>query len=236
MHLFYSPGIREGTFTLDSAESFHCTRVLRLRQGDIIHITDGAGRIQSAEIVIPDKNRCVVRITDEQQVPPERSFHLQIAIAPTKSIDRFEWFLEKATEIGIDRITPVICSNSERKTVKSERCRKVMVAAMKQSLSAWLPVIEETVSFMEFLMEPSGGTRIIATGSAPPQNHPGRYCAPGNPVQILIGPEGDFTDYELQSAIKAGFIPASLSKRRLRTETAGVVACHAVNFLNQSCQ
>ncbi|TVR74784.1 MAG: 16S rRNA (uracil(1498)-N(3))-methyltransferase [Marinilabiliales bacterium] len=236
MHLFYSPVIREGTFTLDSGESLHCTRVLRLRQGDIIHITDGAGRIQSAEIVIPDKNKCVVRITDEQQMPPERGFHLQIAIAPTKSIDRFEWFLEKATEIGIDIITPVICSNSERRIVKPERCRKVMVAAMKQSLSAWLPSIEDTVSFMEFLKKPFGGTRIIATGSAPPHNHPGRYCAPGNPVQILIGPEGDFTDDEMQSAIQTGFIPASLSQKRLRTETAGVVACHAVSFINQPGQ
>ncbi len=233
MHLFYSPQSREGIFTLDSSESAHCTRVLRLVTGDTIYLTDGKGRMMKARIIKPDKKACMAEIVEIRDTPTERVFSLEIAIAPTKNTDRFEWFLEKSVEIGIDRIIPLLCKNSERRTIKHERLSKVMIAAMKQSLSTWLPEITPLATFEELVERPFDGTKLIATGSAGSGNNTGKLYKPGSDALILIGPEGDFSDTEMDLAREKGFLPVSLSDKRLRTETAGLVACHSVNLLNE---
>ncbi len=232
MNLFYSPNAKEGKLILGPVESAHCTRVLRLVKGDTINITNGAGKLMKARIIKPDHKACVAEVFESRDVQPDRSFSLQIAIAPTKNSDRFEWFLEKSTEIGIDKIVPLLCRNSERRNIKHERLMKVIIAAMKQSLTAWLPDIEPLTRFDELVSRPFGGTKLIATGSADPLNNAGKLYSRGSDVLVLIGPEGDFSDTEMNLALVNGFMPVSLSKNRLRTETAGVVACHSVNFLN----
>jgi len=232
MHLFYYPAIEGKYFTLDKVESAHCVKVMRLSKDDIIYLTNGAGKIFKAKITKPDKNACETKILEVQEVSAGRSWSLQIAISPTKNIDRFEWFIEKATEIGTDRIIPLLCNNSERRVIKEERLRKVMISAMKQSLKAWLPDITPFISFENLVNEKFDGYKFIATGNEPHGNHLGRLYSKGSDIIILIGPEGDFQNEEMQLAQQKGFIPVSLGKSRLRTETAGVVACHAVNFIN----
>ncbi len=155
-----------------------------------------------------------------------------IAIAPTKSSERFEWFLEKATEIGVDRIVPLLCKNSERRSIKPERLSKIMIAAMKQSLKAWLPEITSLTLFEDLVRQPYDGSRFIATMSASAEDHLSRLYPRGSDILILIGPEGDFHSEEIRQASDNGFISVNLGKSRLRTETAGIVACHAINILN----
>jgi 16S rRNA (uracil1498-N3)-methyltransferase len=232
MHLFYYPEIKGESFVLNKTESSHCVRVLRLSENDIIYLTNGKGSIYKACIVKPGKNECVLRILDVTEVQKERDYSLQIAIAPTKNIERFEWFIEKSIEIGVDRIIPLVCKNSERRIIKEERLIKVMVAAMKQSLKAWLPEIDQLTTFPELVQQQFSGNRFIATGSEPPENHLGRMYDKGSDVLILIGPEGDFQLNEMELAIRNRFKPVSLGKSRLRTETAGLVACHSINFIN----
>ncbi len=233
MHLFYYPLIDQNFFTLDRSESAHCVRVLRLGKDDIIYLTDGKGKLCKAKIINPDKKACVTEITETTIIPPERDFSLEIAISPTKNIERFEWFLEKATEIGVDRIIPLLCNNSERRIIKSERLKKVMISAMKQSLKAWLPELTSFSGFEELLERPFNGNRFIATGDAHPRDqHLGRMYKKGSGVLILIGPEGDFQEEEMLMAAKHSCSPVSLGAGRLRTETAGLVACHTVNLLN----
>jgi 16S rRNA (uracil1498-N3)-methyltransferase len=233
MHLFYYPLIEGNFFTLDRSESAHCVRVLRLGKKDIIYLTDGKGKLFKAKIINPDKNACVTEITETSLIPPERDFLLEIAISPTRNIERFEWFLEKSTEIGIDRIIPLLSNNSERRIIKGERLKKVMVSAMKQSLKAWLPELTSFSSFGELLERPFNGNRFIATGDAHPiDHHLGRMYKKGSGVLILVGPEGDFQAEEMLMARQHGYIPVSLGAGRLRTETAGLVACHTVNLLN----
>jgi 16S rRNA (uracil1498-N3)-methyltransferase len=232
MHLFYYSGIRDSVFTLDNIESAHCAKVLRLSAGDIIYLTDGEGKLYRATIVSPDKKACVARIQEVINVPRERGYQLQIAIAPTRNIERFEWFLEKATEIGADRIIPLLCNNSERRIIKEERLKKVMVSAMKQSLKAWLPDITPLTSFANLVRQEIHGSKFIATGSEPAGNHLGKLYERGSDVLIMIGPEGDFHPDEMHLARQNGFIPVSLGTGRLRTETAGLVACQTINFMN----
>ncbi len=232
MHLFYYPHIEEKIFTLDKTESLHCARVLRLRENDIIYLTDGKGKLCRAQIISPDKKACVTQITKVTNVPREREYSLQIAISPTKSIARFEWFLEKATEIGIDSVIPVMCKNSERLIIKEERLKKVIISAMKQSLKSWLPDISPFITFSQLVRESFNGDKFIATGSEPVHNHLGMHCNLGSNTLIVIGPEGDFNQEEMNLALQNNFIPASLGKSRLRTETAGVAACHTVNLIN----
>ena len=232
MQLYHHPVIEGKTFTMDKNESHHCVRVMRLSTNDIIYITNGAGKLYKAKITKPDKNACETEIIETIVVPAERDWSLHIAISPTKSIERFEWFLEKATEIGTDRIIPVLCNNSERRIIKEERLKKVMIAAMKQSLKAWLPEITPFVSFENLVKEQFNGNKFIATGDEPHENHLGRLYEKSSDIIILIGPEGDFQEEEMVLAQHNGFTPVSLGKSRLRTETAGVVACHAVNLIN----
>jgi 16S rRNA (uracil1498-N3)-methyltransferase len=232
MQLFYATRQDKDHITLDSSESAHCVKVLRLVTNDLIHVTDGQGRIYKARITHPDKYACVAKINEVSEISRERSYILHIAIAPTRNIERFEWFLEKATEIGVDRITPLLCHNSERRILKEDRLRKVMISAMKQSLRAWLPEICPFTGFSSFLNQPFTGSRFIATGLAPPGSHLAGLCGNETDCVVLIGPEGDFADNEMEMAERSGFIPVSLGPHRLRTETAGVVACHTINLVN----
>lgn len=234
-------------FLLDEAESKHAVRVLRLGVGDRVHLVDGRGGFYDAEIGDANPKRVVLRILAVQEKYQQRKHRLHIAIAPTKNMERLEWFLEKATEIGIDEITPLICDRSERREVKTERLEKVAVAAMKQSLKAYLPRINEAVRFSAFIKgmpvgsanssiaaQPDSGTkRFIAHCDAGEKVFLSASVEPGDSVVILIGPEGDFSPSEISEALNANFIAISLGESRLRTETAALAACMEIALLNR---
>lgn len=233
MHIFYTPDLSGQHYTLDEAESKHCVRVLRLEKGDEIILVDGRGGWFTAAIEDPNPKRCAVRVVEEKRNFGKRNFRVHIAIAPTKNIDRTEWFLEKATEIGIDRVTPLLCQHSERKEIKTDRLEKVMVSAMKQSLKAYLPQLDEMTKFTDFIRQPFDGQKFIAHCEEQQRELLKNVVRPGENYLILIGPEGDFSPEEIRMAIQSGFQPVSLGESRLRTETAGVVACHTFNLLNE---
>lgn len=234
MQLFYCPEIHNGTAALPEEEARHCVQVLRHRAGDRIELVDGRGYRYQAEITETGKKRCRLRILSQRPVP-SHPFHLHIAIAPTKNMDRFEWFLEKATEIGIDEITPLLCHHSERRKLRLDRCERVLLAAMKQSLKAKLPLLHPLTPISDFVAQPQWNShpgRFIATCVDGPKI-PLKEKTAGLPeVLILIGPEGDFDENELEQAAEAGFQKVSLGPSRLRTETAGVVACHTVHIVS----
>lgn len=233
MHIFYTPNLLDIHYTLDETESKHCIRVLRLEQDDEITLVDGKGGFFTAQIVDPNPKRCVVKVIKSQLNFGQRSFRVHIAIAPTKNIERIEWFLEKATEIGIDHITPLLCRFSERKEIKNERLEKVMVSAMKQSLKAYLPALDPLTKFHDLISRPFEGQKFIAHCDEQHRDLLKNRILPNQNYLILIGPEGDFSSDEIKMAIDAGFHPVSLGDSRLRTETAGVVACHTFNLLNE---
>lgn len=233
MHIFYTPDISGKTFTLDETESKHCVRVLRLDKGDEITLVDGRGGFFTARIADANPKRCSVEVIDSKLNFGKREYQIHIAIAPTKNMDRIEWFLEKATEIGIDRVTPLLCRFSERKEVKLDRLEKVMVSAMKQSLKAYLPKLDELTKFADFIRQPFEGQKFIAHCEEQHRELLKNAVKSGGDYLILIGPEGDFSSEEIELAINAGFLPVSLGDSRLRTETAGVVACHTFNLLNE---
>lgn len=233
MHIFYTPDLSGNSYTLDETESKHCVRVLRLEQGDEIILVDGKGGFFTAEIVDPNPKRCAVKVIKSEVNFGKRNCRVHIAIAPTKNIERIEWFLEKATEIGIDRITPLLCRFSERKEIKNERLEKVMISAMKQSLKATLPQLDSLTRFSDFITLPFEGQKFIAHCDEQHRDLLKKMITPHQNYLILIGPEGDFSAEEIELAIRAGFHPVSLGESRLRTETAGVVACHTFNLLNE---
>jgi 16S rRNA (uracil1498-N3)-methyltransferase len=233
MNLFYAPFIEGNNFTLDEEESRHCIRTLRLAKDDTLHLTDGKGNLFETTIRDPHPKRCTVEVISVQKDYQKRDVKLHIAIAPTKNTARFEWFLEKATEIGIDEITPLICQHSERVQVRVERLEKVLIAAMKQSLKAYLPVLHEPVKFDHFVALPFDGQKFIASCETDLTHKLALQYRKGTNALILIGPEGDFSKEEIVLAEKSGFLPISLGKSRLRTETAGIVACHTINLLNE---
>ena len=233
MNLFFTPDFREEFYQLSETESKHIVRVLRMDTGDTIHLTDGEGGMIEASIVTADPKKCTVKAVRILREYHKRPFLLHIAIAPTKNTDRFEWFLEKSTEIGIDTITPLICSRSERNKINYDRSGKVIVAAMKQSLKAYLPKLDQPVKFRDFIQRPFEGAKFIAYCDENETTELKNVYRKGAKTLILIGPEGDFTPEEVIAAKMAGFIPISLGKSRLRTETAGVVACHTVNLINE---
>lgn len=234
MHIFYTPELSGNTYTLDETESKHCVRVLRLEKGDEITLVDGRGGFFSAEISDPNPKRCVVNVTKSELNFGQRNFQVHLAIAPTKNMDRIEWFLEKATEIGVSRVTPLLCRHSERKEIKHDRLEKVMVSAMKQSLKAYLPQLDELTKFSDFVRQPFEGQKFIAHCEEQHRELLKNAMIPNKNYLILIGPEGDFSPEEIEMAIDAGFVPVSLGDSRLRTETAGVVACHTFNLLNEN--
>jgi 16S rRNA (uracil1498-N3)-methyltransferase len=232
MQLFYAPELGGDQHTLDEQESKHVIRVLRKRNGDTIILTDGKGKFYTGELINDDPRKCELRIIDISEGEGNRNYLLNVAIAPTKNINRFEWFLEKATEIGIDDISPVICQRSERKVIKTERLNKVVTAAMKQSLKAYHPVLHGAKSFTELVSMDHEGQKFIAYVEE--GKHPllQTLYRPGEDAIILIGPEGDFSPEEIEQAKENGFQTVSLGASRLRTETAGVVAVHTVAMLN----
>ncbi|MEN8224407.1 MAG: 16S rRNA (uracil(1498)-N(3))-methyltransferase [Bacteroidota bacterium] len=232
MQLFYAPDIAGEYFTLEEQESKHIIRVLRLKAGDIIHITDGKGNLHTAALNSEDPRRCEVRITETIKEFGKRNYHLHLAVAPTKNINRYEWLLEKATEIGVDVLTPLICQRSERRIIKVDRLNKVITAAMKQSVKAYHPSLHEARTFSKFIAQEFEGDKFIAYVEE--GDHPALQSlyATGRDALILIGPEGDFSPEEVQMAIDNGFRTISLGKSRLRTETAGVVAVHTVAMVN----
>jgi 16S rRNA (uracil1498-N3)-methyltransferase len=234
MQLFYNPSITETdtSFVFDKEESKHIIKVLRKKEIDILHVTNGLGFLFTTEITIASDNKCTVKIIaiEKQEVP---KFQLHLAVAPTKMNERYEWFLEKATEIGIQEITPIICEHSERKVIKTDRFQKILESAMKQSLHCYLPKLNEPITFKEFLKKEQNGQKFIAHCEATDKKSLKNELKVNKDVTILIGPEGDFSIKEIQWALENNFIPVSLGATRLRTETAAIVACHSVVFKNE---
>lgn len=233
MQLFYTPQINGDFHELDEQESKHAVRVLRLSKGDRVVLVDGAGGWYECEIAEAHPKRCRLEIRAHTPDYNPLPYHLHIAISPTKSMERFEWFLEKATEIGISEITPLICHRTERKRLNMERLDRILISAMKQSLRAYKPNLSVPVRFTEFLKAGHSGTLGIA------------HCQPGDRISLqdlkqsarftlLIGPEGDFTGKEIESAVSAGYAAFQMGESRLRTETAGVHLCSVIKFMKLS--
>lgn len=234
MQLFYAPDITRPVHTLSEQESMHCIKVLRMSAGDTVHLTDGAGALFLGSIENPHPKHCTVRITDTVEQFGRLPYSLSVAIAPTKNIDRLEWFAEKATEIGIDRIIPIECTRSERRTLNTERIERVVVSAMKQSVKAYKPEIAPLTPLRELIVRPFDGTKLIAHCDKSADRIPiGRAVEKGSDVLILIGPEGDFSPEEITFARENGFRDTTLGDQRLRTETAALYATAAVSLVNQ---
>lgn len=232
MTLFYVPNLAIAN-VLPEEESLHAVKVLRLQAGDLIIVVDGVGGYYKAKITLAHHKRCAFEILESQPEFGKRDYKLHIAIAPTKNMERLEWFVEKATEIGIDEITPIICRFSERKMVKYERLEKIIVSAAKQSVKAYFPKLNSQCSFEDLMTNYQASQKFIAHCYEQNKRLFQTEISKSSDVLILIGPEGDFSEEEVQKAVALGFIPVSLGESRLRTETAGVVACHTVALLNQ---
>ena len=230
MQLFYTDNT-DTQFTLNTEESKHITKSLRKKEGDVLNFTDGKGNLLIAEIISSDLRKTRVKVIEKIDKEKGHNYYLHIAIAPTKNMDRFEWFLEKATEIGIDEITPIICDRSERKVVRTERCNRILLSAMKQSLKFHKPKLNESISFTDFIKKDLEGSKYIA------------HCEKSEKIElkdketekktlILIGPEGDFSPTEIEKATNNNCRAISLGNSRLRTETAGIIAVTTVNLIN----
>lgn len=230
MHIFNTPVINTEFYVLDETESKHCVKVLRLKEGNVITLIDGQGGFYSAEIVDAQAKRCKVKITEKQENFEKRKYRLTIGIAPTKNIGRFETFLEKATEIGIDEIIPLKTKNSERTSINSDRLKKVIIAAAKQSIKAFIPEIREIMTFNNIIKQDFDGLKLIAHCYESEKRNLIEELKDMQNALILIGPEGDFTSEEVEQAKKEGYREISLSQSRLRTETAGIVACDTFNL------
>jgi 16S rRNA (uracil1498-N3)-methyltransferase len=228
MQLFYLEN-PEKEITLSAEESRHATKVLRKKAGDILDFTDGKGGFYKAEITIANKKKCRLKIVSSVQKEKQHNYYLHIAIAPTKNIDRFEWFLEKATEIGIDEITPIICNRSERKVIKTKRGNRILLSAIKQSLKHHLPILNDAISLTDFLKKNIDATKYIAHCKDGEKNEL-KAVNKANKYLILIGPEGDFSNKEIDLALQNQFKAVSLGTSRLRTETAGTIAAHTINI------
>lgn len=233
MHVFYTPDIISDSYILNEEESKHCSKVLRLGLGDIIHLIDGKGGLYEAEISGINKKNVQLKIIRQQREYGKRNHYLHIAIAPTKNIDRLEWFLEKATEIGIDEVTPLICDRSERKIVKEERLEKVITSAVKQSLTAYHPKLNTTISFSDLMKQEINAEKLIAHCMDGEKLYINQLVQKHQSYLILIGPEGDFTPAELDAALQNGYKAVTLGNTRLRTETAALSACFEANYINR---
>ena len=232
--IFYTPDINGLRHPLNEEESAHAVRALRLKAGDEISLVDGRGGLYKAQIVEIHHKHCEIEVLEHQTDYGKRPYRLHIGIAPTKNIDRFEWFIEKATEIGIDEITPLLCERSERKQVNIERLQRIMISAMKQSKKAYLPRLNEMTALGQWMdTQNSSGCCYIAHCNEGDMPSLKTAYYPGRDVAIAIGPEGDFSTHEVMKAIACGFKGISLGTSRLRTETAGIVACHCVYFMNE---
>ncbi len=234
MQLFYNSKIKNNTtlFSFNKEESKHIIKVLRKKEGELLNITNGKGWLFKAEIMIANIKNCSVKIIS-QELQKQKNYYLHMVVAPTKMNDRYEWFLEKATEIGVDEITPIFCDHSERKVIKLERFEKIIQSAMKQSLNCYLPKLNEAITFKTFMNHSHNGQLFIAHCEDTEKFTLTRKVLANHKVTALIGPEGDFSNQEIDLAIKKGFIPVSLGDKRLRTETAAIVACHTVALTNE---
>ncbi|MCF6212660.1 MAG: 16S rRNA (uracil(1498)-N(3))-methyltransferase [Flavobacteriaceae bacterium] len=235
MQLFYNNSLTKDSkiLTFDKIESRHIVNSLRKIEGDTIYITNGLGQLFTSEIEVANNKKCLVKIINcEDKIKPW-SYYLHIAIAPTKLNDRFEWFLEKATEIGIDEITPLICAHSERKIVKKERLEKIIHSASKQSLKYHFPKLNDPIKFIDFISTNDTGDLFIAHCEKTDKKNLKSLIKPHQKATILIGPEGDFSIKEIEQSLAHKYIPVSLGESRLRTETAGIVATHSVAFINE---
>ncbi|MCY1500437.1 Ribosomal RNA small subunit methyltransferase E [compost metagenome] len=235
MQLFYNPTITQNgeIFSFDKEESKHIIKVLRKKEGDNLYVTNGLGELFKTEITLASDSKCLVKIVSSEKSEPSK-YYLHLAVAPTKMNDRFEWFLEKATEIGISEITPIICDHSERKVIKTDRFDKIILSAMKQSLHYYLPKLNEPILFKDFIkQQKSEGLNLIAHCEETDKKSLKEVVKPNKDVTILIGPEGDFSEKEIKLALENKYIPVTLGNTRLRTETAAVVACHSVVFINE---
>jgi 16S rRNA (uracil1498-N3)-methyltransferase len=233
MNLFYGPGLRDGdvVFTLGAEESNHCIRALRQAVGQRITLTNGAGLFADGIISSVESGKCVVELSEFRK-EAGKNWKLEMAVAPTKNTNRFEWFAEKATEIGVDAIYPLICKHSERAKIQYDRMNRLLVAAMKQSLKSCLPLLLPEIKFSDLVKREGSGQKFIAWCGDKKVPHLKEVMEKEKNTLILIGPEGDFSDEEVDLAIKSGFIPISLGKNRLRTETAAMIACHTANLIN----
>ena len=226
MQLFYAPDITPPFYTLSDEESKHCVRVLRLREGDTLHITDGKGNLYHCNITKAHQHHCTVEIIETISEWEKIPYSLTMAVAPTKNIERYEWFLEKATEVGVTRFIPIECDHSERRSIKHEREQRVITSAVKQSLKAYHPALDELTPVKQVIATPFDGQKFIAHCN---KEYGERAYMPSiikknENILILIGPEGDFSPEEIKFALENGFVPISLGSQRLRTETAAIVA------------
>lgn len=231
MNLFYQPGIPNGIHYLNPDESRHCTKVLRKKTGDVIQITDGIGTIYQARLTESKSEKCSFKIESKQK-EEKRPFNIHIAIAPTKNPDRTEWFVEKAIEIGVDEISFLLCDNSERAALKTDRLEKLAISAMKQSLRSTFTKINHMVLLKDFVAGTNATSKYIAYVDQANPDHLLKIAIPKSDYLVLIGPEGDFSKKELALAVDYHYKKVSLGTSRLRTETAGVVACHILNLVN----
>ena len=232
MELFFVQNIFSDNLTLSEEESKHIVRVLRFTAEDKIYLTDGNGTLYEAEIIDANAKSCGVKIIKRQKEFGKRNYYLHIAIAPTKNTERFEWFLEKATEIGIDEITPLICEHSERREIKIERLNKVIVSAMKQSVKTYLPKLNATVKFKDLIKRSDPPQKFICYCDSEKNSTLKNLYSKEKDVLLLIGPEGDFSKEEIKLAEENNHKVITLGESRLRTETAGVHACSLISFLN----
>jgi len=233
MNIFYTPDISGNLYTLEESESKHCVRVLRKEKGDKLILVDGGGGYYEAMITDPNPKHCSVQVVKAIQQFEKLNYSLHLAVAPTKNIDRYEWMIEKATEIGVDEITPLLCEHSERKQVNVERLQKIVVSAMKQSLKAYLPRLNNLTNFGTFLSQVQANNKFIAHCEEGEKEHLFHIAQPRKSVLVMIGPEGDFSVAEIEKALVMGYQGVSLGQSRLRTETAGVVACEVISLVNE---
>lgn len=237
MQLFYNPKVDQNTlsFSFDKEESKHIVRVLRKKDADILFVTNGQGLLFKTQISLASDSKCTVQILEIEKVKSS-NFNLHLAVAPTKMNERFEWFLEKATEITIHEITPIICDRSERKTINKERFEKIILSAMKQCNLLYLPKLNEAIPFKEFIKKEKLGQKLIAHCEESNKKTLKSIVKPQTDYTILIGPEGDFSTKEIELALANNFTAVSLGETRLRTETAAIVACHSVVYTNETAE
>ncbi len=235
MQLFYNSTIlaTDETFFFDKEESKHIIKVLRKKDTDILQVTNGLGYLFTTQIILASDTKCTVKIVNVEQIEKPK-YHLHLAVAPTKLNDRYEWFLEKATEIGVSEITPIICEHSERKFIKTDRFEKIIQTAMKQSNQCFLPILNEPISFGAFVAKQFDGQKLIAHCEETDKKSLKETLKINENITMLIGPEGDFSNKEIKQAVDNQFVSVTLGNTRLRTETAAIVACHSVVFLNEN--
>lgn len=224
--------IQNNAAILNEDESLHCIKVLRHKVGDIIQVIDGNGTRAIGKIEAAHAKQCAVSLTEKEVVTQSRNYKLHIAIAPTKNIERTEWFVEKAVEIGIDEISFIKCKNSERTVIKDDRLKKVAEAAVKQSQQAFIPKLNSLIDFKDFIKKDSSVVKLIAHCEKESKQHIKQYITTNKSFTILIGPEGDFTKDEIALALSSTYLPVALGDSRLRTETAGLFACNALAVTN----